>query len=121
MIEPRNLSGSGAFFIEGQESYLTSWYKNHTMSPHKLEQGEAPVPVVDEKSIHAQVKQAKQKQQNTVGKPPVDHSWRCSSIGSTAIQLRSNHRDIVCFGLTVLDRNPQQNHHIPDPGISHKS
>lgn len=81
------LRGATVTVCEAFDGSVTLLHKGLTLACRKLQQGEAPVPVVDEKSVHAQIERAKQKQQQKPAwKPPVDHPWRRSSIDSSATQ-----------------------------------
>ena len=58
---------------------LTILQKGKTLKYRTLHQGEKPIPIVDEKTIHNTVDQAKQKQLNSaLIKPKVDHPWKRS-------------------------------------------
>jgi len=58
---------------------LTILQKGKTLKYRTLNQGEAPIPIVDEKTIHHTIDQAKRKQaKSALIKPKVDHPWRSS-------------------------------------------
>ncbi len=58
---------------------LTILQKGKALKYRTLNQGETPIPIVDEKTIHHTVNQAKQKQaKTTLIKPKVDHPWKRS-------------------------------------------
>jgi len=81
------LRGATVTVCEAFDGTITLIHKGHTMTYRKRQQGETPIPVVDEKTVHAQVELAKQKQQKPAWKPPADHPWRRSSIGPAATQI----------------------------------
>jgi transposase len=81
------LRGATVTVCEAFDGSVTLLHKGHSLTYRKLQQGEAPVPIVDEKSVHAQVEQAKQRQrQKPAWKPPPDHPWRHSIIGPVTSQ-----------------------------------
>ncbi len=56
---------------------MTILQKGKTLAFRTLNKGEKPIPVVDEKTIHHTIEQAKLKQAKQLSyKPRVDHSWR---------------------------------------------
>jgi len=58
---------------------LTILQKGRVLDYRTLNQGEAPIPIVDEKTIHHTVEQAKTKQAKAILiKPKVDHPWKRS-------------------------------------------
>jgi len=58
---------------------LTILQKGKVLKYRTLNQGEVPIPIVDEKTIHNAVAQAKQKQaRSALIKPKVDHPWKRS-------------------------------------------
>ena len=71
------LRGATVTVCEAFDGTVTLIHQGHPLSFRTLLQGEAPVPVVDEKSIHAQVDLASLKQRrNPTWKPAPDHPWR---------------------------------------------
>lgn len=79
------LRGATVTVCEAFDGSVTLLNKGHTLSYRKLQQGEVPIPVVDEKSVHAQVELANQKQhQNPTWKPAPDHPWRTYPADNTA-------------------------------------
>lgn len=71
------LRGVTVTVCEAFDGTVTLLHQGHTLTFRTLQQGEAPVPVVDEKSVHAQVEQAKLKQrQKPAYKPAPDHPWK---------------------------------------------
>jgi hypothetical protein len=66
-------------FCEEFNGTLTILQKGRALEYRTLNQGEAPIPIVDEKTIHNTVEQAKRKQaKSTLIKPKVDHPWKRS-------------------------------------------
>jgi len=56
---------------------ITILQKGKVLAYRTLRKGEAPIPVVDEKTLHHTIEQAKQKQkQRPAYKPAVDHPWK---------------------------------------------
>ncbi len=81
------LRGTTITVCEAFDGCVTLLHKGRSLIYRKLQQGEAAVPIVDEKSVHAQVEQAKQKQQQKPArKLPADHPWRRSIIVSATPQ-----------------------------------
>ena len=75
------LRGATVTICEAFDGSVTILYKGHSLTYRKLQQGETPIPIVDEKSVHTQVEQAKQRQQQKPAwKPPADHPWRLSIL-----------------------------------------
>ncbi len=71
------LRGARVTICEAFDGSVIILHKGRSLNYRKLQQGEAAVPLVDEKSVHAQVEQAKQKQQQkSARKLPADHPWR---------------------------------------------
>lgn len=68
--------------FDGSVSLL---HQGQQLSYRKLQQGEAPIPIADKKTIQCKVDEALMKQQQKPDwKPAPDHPWRHSPIGSTA-------------------------------------
>ncbi len=81
------LRGARVTICEAFDGSVIILHKGHSLAHRKLQQGEVAVPIVDEKSVHAQVEQAKQKQQQKPArKLPADHPWRRSIIVSATSQ-----------------------------------
>ncbi len=58
---------------------LTIFQKGRVLEYRTLNQGEAPIPIVDEKTLHHTIEQAKRKQAKpTLIRPKVDHPWKRS-------------------------------------------
>lgn len=71
------LRGAAVTVCVAFDGTVTLLHKGRSLSFRTLHQGEAPVPVVDEKLVHNTVEQAKEKQQHKPAwKPAVDHPWR---------------------------------------------
>jgi len=71
------MRGATVTVCEAFEDTITLLHKGRSLAFRTLQQGEAPVALADEKSVHAQVDQAKlRQQQKPAWKPPADHPWR---------------------------------------------
>lgn len=81
------LRGTTVTICEAFDGAVTLLHNGRLLSYRTLHQGEAPIPVVDEKSVHAQVDQAKEKQQHKPAwKPAVDHPWRRIPVNPATAQ-----------------------------------
>jgi len=82
------LRGATVTLCEAFDGRVTLLHKGHSLAFRILQQGESPIPLADEKSLHAQVDQAKERQQQKPNwKPAADHPWRHSQIGASSILL----------------------------------
>ena len=71
------LRGARVTLCEAFDGTVTVMHAGHILDYRILAQGEPPVPLDDEKSVHHTVEQAKARQQaNSKWKPPADHPWR---------------------------------------------
>src|SRR5690554_1254847 len=62
---------------ESFDGTITILSKGKALSYRLLEQGEAPIPIEDKKSVHGRIDQIKKQQTaRTAYKPPPDHPWR---------------------------------------------
>jgi len=79
------LRGATITVCEGFDGHVTLLHKGRAMTYRRLQQGEMPIPIADDKSVQHVVEQAKQRQQQKSGyKPAVDHPWRRYSVDSTS-------------------------------------
>ncbi len=82
------LRGARVTICEAFDGSVIILHKGRSLTYRKLQQGEAPVSIADEKSVHAQVEQAKQRQQQKPAwKPLADHPWRHSIIDPVTPQI----------------------------------
>jgi len=73
------LRQSHVTLCEDFNARITILQKGKVLAYRTLRKGEAPIPIVDEKTIHHTIEQAKQKQkQQPSYKPAVDHPWKRS-------------------------------------------
>ena len=71
------LRGSRVTLCEAFDGAVTVLYQGHCLDYRILAQGEPPVPLDDEKSVHHTIEQAKARQlAKPKWKPPADHPWR---------------------------------------------
>jgi len=78
------LRGHRITLCEAFDGTVTVMHKGRVLDYRILAQGEPPVPLDDEKSVHHTVEQAKARQQaKPKWKPPVDHPWRRSLNGDS--------------------------------------
>lgn len=71
------LRGATVTVCQAGDGTVTVLYDGKVLPHHTLAQGGKPTPVVDEKSIHLQVEQAKANQdRHSNYKPAPDHPWR---------------------------------------------
>lgn len=71
------LRGSLVTLCEDFNGHVTVLSKGRALSYRLLEQGEPPIPIEDEKSVHGRIDQIKQQQAaNPANKPPPDHPWK---------------------------------------------
>ncbi|HHH39046.1 MAG TPA: ISNCY family transposase [Sedimenticola sp.] len=74
------LRGAQVTVCEAFDGSVTLLYKGHSLPYQILNEGEPPIPLDDEKSLHATVEQAKTVQCNRrTHKPAPDHPWRRKS------------------------------------------
>ena len=75
------LRGAQITVCEGFDGNVTLLHKGRTLPYRILSKGEPPIPLDDEKSVHATVEQAKARQRNRPNhKPAPDHPWRRRAI-----------------------------------------
>lgn len=78
------LRGSLVTLCEGFDGSVTVLSKGQPLSYRLLNQGEPPIPIEDEKSVHGRIDQIKQQQATKpTYKPPPDHPWRNGYLGRT--------------------------------------
>jgi len=78
------LRGARITLCEAFDGSVTVMHKGHVLHYRILAQGEPPVPLDDEKSVHHTIDQAKARQQAKPGwKPPADHPWRRPLAGKS--------------------------------------
>lgn len=64
---------------------VTLLYRGQELEYRVLEEGQAPAPIVDEKTVQQAVERARAEQAGRPKwKPPADHPWRRTLIGSSA-------------------------------------
>ena len=81
------MRGAAVTVCESFDGSISLLYKGKQLRYRLLYEGEAPVPIADEKSIHRFVDDAKEKQKRrSAWKPAVDHPWRNYPIGRTAVR-----------------------------------
>lgn len=79
------LRGAQVTVCEAFDGTVTLLHKGHSLTYHVLSEGEPPIPLEDEKSLHQTVDDAKARQQaEPTRKPAPDHPWRHSPIGRAA-------------------------------------
>jgi len=79
------LRGAQVTVCEAFDGTVTLLYKGLSLPYRILREGEPPIPLDDEKSLHQTVDQAKARQQAIPNrKPAPDHPWRHSPIGKAA-------------------------------------
>ena len=77
------LRGARITVCEGFDGTVTLLHKGQTLAYRVLNEGDPPVPLEDEKSIHATIEQARAAQQKRPAhKPAPDHPWRRDRFGS---------------------------------------
>ncbi len=80
------LRGASVTLCKAFDGTITLLHDGKVLEYRTLQQGEAPAPIADEKLVHSLVDQEKQEQQQrTAWKPPADHPWRRSSVGTARI------------------------------------
>lgn len=76
------LRGTPVTLCEGFDGSVTVLSNGKALSYRLLQQGEPPIPIEDEKSIHSRIDQIKHQQAaKPAHKPPPDHPWRTGHIG----------------------------------------
>lgn len=71
------LRGANVTVCAGFDGAVTLLHQGRSLPYRLLAEGEAPIPLDDEKSVHQTVEQAKSRQAARPGhKPPPDHAWR---------------------------------------------
>lgn len=71
------LRGTLVTLCEAFDGSITVLSNGQTLSYRLLEQGQPPIPIEDEKSVHARIDQIKQQQATKPAyKPPPDHPWK---------------------------------------------
>ncbi|WP_369599988.1 ISNCY family transposase [Hahella sp. SMD15-11] len=79
------LRGARITICEAQDGHVTVLHKGHQLDWQILSEGEPPVPLDDEKSLHQRVDKARARQKASSGrKPAPDHPWRRSPVGKAA-------------------------------------
>ena len=79
------LRGAVITVCEALDGSVTLLHQGQLLAYRAWQQGEPPIPLADEKSVHEQVEQSRQHQQARTGwKPAADHPWRRASTGSPA-------------------------------------
>ena len=82
------LRGAQITVCEAFDGTVTLLYQGKALPYRILTEGEPPIPIDDEKSIHATVEQAKTIQlHRKTYKPAPDHPWRRSAISSPSANL----------------------------------
>ena len=81
------MRGAAVTVCESLDGSVSLLYKGKKLRYRVLNEGEVPVPVADEKSIHRFVDDAKEKQsRRSLWRPAVDHPWRNYPIGRAAVR-----------------------------------
>lgn len=79
------LRGAKVTVCEDFDGNVTVLYQGQPLAYRILQEGEPPIPLDDEKSLHQRVDEAKARQQVSPSrKPAPDHPWRRSPIGRAA-------------------------------------
>ena len=72
-----SLRNSRVTVCEALDGTVTVLYQGGTLSYRTLAEGEPPIPLDDEKSVHVTIEQVKTHQlQRPAYKPPIDHPWK---------------------------------------------
>ena len=71
------LRGTTITVCESFTGHITLLYKGKVLNYRQLQQGQAPIPIDDEKTISSRIDLIKQQQQKRpYYKPPIDHPWK---------------------------------------------
>ena len=80
------LRGDKVTVCEAFDGSVTLLHKGRSLAYRILQEGEPPIPLDDEKSLHQRVGAAKAKQKQSPNrKPAPDHPWRHSPFGKAAL------------------------------------
>jgi hypothetical protein len=84
------LRGAQVTLCEAFDGTVTVLHKGRSLAYRVLSEGEPPIPLDDEKSLHQTVDNAKARQQAApTRKPAPDHPWRRSPVGKAALDSPS--------------------------------